>query len=163
MDPVIGTAEHRGPLEVHARAPGKIILAGEHAIVHGSAAVAAAIDLYTSSSLLLLPAGPARAPTRWSWTSGTQASPSRGRARASAGRWGGDKRRTACTGKHPRTDPIPLSRFNNNQLILGIDVEAVQFPLSPDDLRFAQVYRFVGDVLGSSVEAQLHRLLGAET
>jgi mevalonate kinase len=58
MDPVIGTAEHRGPLEVHARAPGKIILAGEHAIVHGSAAVAAAIDLYTSSSLLLLPAGP---------------------------------------------------------------------------------------------------------
>jgi hypothetical protein len=24
------------------------------------------------------------------------------------------------------------------------------------------VYRFVGDVLGSSVEAQLHRLLGAD-
>jgi hypothetical protein len=52
MDPVAGTAEHRGPLEVHARAPGKIILAGEHA-------VAATIDLYTNSSLVLLcPAGP---------------------------------------------------------------------------------------------------------
>jgi hypothetical protein len=44
---------------VRARAPSKIILAGEHAVVHGSAAVAAAIDLYTNSSLLLLhPAGP---------------------------------------------------------------------------------------------------------
>ncbi|KAL6899431.1 hypothetical protein ACP4OV_006089 [Aristida adscensionis] len=40
-------------MEVRARAPGKIILAGEHAVVHGSAAVAAAIDLYTTSSLLL--------------------------------------------------------------------------------------------------------------
>ncbi|TVU33805.1 hypothetical protein EJB05_15614 [Eragrostis curvula] len=46
-----------GSMEVRARAPGKIILAGEHAVVHGSAAVAAAIDLYTSSSLRLLPAG----------------------------------------------------------------------------------------------------------
>jgi SHAQKYF class myb-like DNA-binding protein len=45
---------------------------------------------------------------------------------------------------------------------LAPDVETVQFPLSPDDLRLAQVYRFVGDVLGSSVEAQLHRLLGAD-
>jgi hypothetical protein len=44
-------------MEVHARAPGKIILAGEHAVVHGSIAVAAAIDLYTSSSLRLLPTG----------------------------------------------------------------------------------------------------------
>ncbi|XP_062199287.1 mevalonate kinase-like isoform X2 [Phragmites australis] len=44
-------------MEVRARAPGKIILAGEHAVVHGSAAVAAAIDLYTSSSLRLLPTG----------------------------------------------------------------------------------------------------------
>jgi mevalonate kinase len=41
--------------EFRARAPGKIIIAGEHAVVHGSAAVAAAIDLYTHSSLHLLP------------------------------------------------------------------------------------------------------------
>ncbi|KAF5746746.1 Mevalonate kinase [Tripterygium wilfordii] len=34
-------------MEVKARAPGKIILAGEHAVVHGSTAVAASIDLYT--------------------------------------------------------------------------------------------------------------------
>nr|AQT00804.1 mevalonate kinase [Osmanthus fragrans] len=34
-------------MEVTSRAPGKIILAGEHAVVHGSTAVAAAIDLYT--------------------------------------------------------------------------------------------------------------------
>ncbi|XP_057499768.1 mevalonate kinase-like [Actinidia eriantha] len=34
-------------MEVTARAPGKIILAGEHAVVQGSTAVAASIDLYT--------------------------------------------------------------------------------------------------------------------
>ncbi|CAI9764292.1 unnamed protein product [Fraxinus pennsylvanica] len=38
-------------MEVSARAPGKIILAGEHAVVHGSTAVAAAIDLYTYVTL----------------------------------------------------------------------------------------------------------------
>ncbi|AQK74174.1 Mevalonate kinase [Zea mays] len=58
MDPVAGMMKHRGPLEVSARAPVKIILAGEHAVIHGSAAVAAAIDLYTNSSSLLRPAGP---------------------------------------------------------------------------------------------------------
>jgi hypothetical protein len=142
MDPVAGTAEHRGPLEVHALAPGKIILAGEHA-------VAAAIDLYTNSSLLLLcPAAQVLPPTltstgsscrRGRWYSSHSSSPSwrrwlqRGGAGPQGlgphllvavlapprGAGGGDKRRTACTGKHPRTDPIPLSRFNNNQLILG--------------------------------------------
>ncbi|XP_022941720.1 mevalonate kinase-like isoform X2 [Cucurbita moschata] len=38
-------------MEVRARAPGKIILSGEHAVVHGSMAVAASISLYTSVSL----------------------------------------------------------------------------------------------------------------
>ncbi|KAJ4719493.1 Mevalonate kinase [Melia azedarach] len=38
-------------MEVKARAPGKIIIAGEHAVVHGSTAVAACIDLCTSVSL----------------------------------------------------------------------------------------------------------------
>ncbi|CAB4285292.1 unnamed protein product [Prunus armeniaca] len=38
-------------MEVKARAPGKIILSGEHAVVHGSTAVASSIDLYTYVSL----------------------------------------------------------------------------------------------------------------
>ncbi|XP_027931997.1 mevalonate kinase isoform X1 [Vigna unguiculata] len=38
-------------MEVRARAPGKIILTGEHAVVHGSTAVATSIDLYTYVSV----------------------------------------------------------------------------------------------------------------
>jgi SHAQKYF class myb-like DNA-binding protein len=42
----------------------------------------------------------------------------------------------------------------------------IQLPLSPDDLRFAEVYRFVGDVFGSGaprpVEAHLQRLHGMD-
>ncbi|XP_058077729.1 mevalonate kinase isoform X2 [Magnolia sinica] len=38
-------------MEVRTRAPGKIILSGEHAVVHGSTAVAGSIDLYTNVSL----------------------------------------------------------------------------------------------------------------
>ncbi|KAA8536881.1 hypothetical protein F0562_029359 [Nyssa sinensis] len=41
----------RERMEVKARAPGKIILAGEHAVVHRSTAVAASIGLYTYVSL----------------------------------------------------------------------------------------------------------------
>lgn len=40
-------------MEVTARAPGKIILAGEHAVVHGHTAVASSINLYTVVSLRL--------------------------------------------------------------------------------------------------------------
>ncbi|XVE89702.1 hypothetical protein DITRI_Ditri20bG0017000 [Diplodiscus trichospermus] len=40
-------------MEVTARAPGKIILAGEHAVVHGYTAVASSINLYTYVSLRL--------------------------------------------------------------------------------------------------------------
>jgi hypothetical protein len=40
--------------------------------------------------------------------------------------------------------------------------ETIELPLSPSDLRFAQVYRFVGDVFASDaavpVEAHLQRL-----
>ncbi|CAL4918740.1 unnamed protein product [Urochloa decumbens] len=46
------------------------------------------------------------------------------------------------------------------------DEVMIQPPLSPDDLYFAQVYRFVGDIFGSdapqSVEVELQRLLGAD-
>lgn len=33
---------------VEARAPGKVIISGEHAVVHGTSAVAAALDRYTT-------------------------------------------------------------------------------------------------------------------
>jgi hypothetical protein len=29
------------------------------------------------------------------------------------------KRRTACTGKRPRTGPVPLAQFDDNQLVSG--------------------------------------------
>ncbi|CAO2836662.1 unnamed protein product [Amaranthus hypochondriacus] len=38
-------------MKVRARAPGKIILSGEHAVVHGSTAVASSINLYSFASL----------------------------------------------------------------------------------------------------------------
>ncbi|TKV91674.1 hypothetical protein SEVIR_9G112500v4 [Setaria viridis] len=46
------------------------------------------------------------------------------------------------------------------------DETLIQLPLSPDELYFAQVYRFVGDIFGSDapqpVETQLQRLVGAD-
>jgi mevalonate kinase len=48
-------------MEVQARAPGKIILSGEPAVVHGSTAVAASIDLYTYVSIKILPSTGKRA------------------------------------------------------------------------------------------------------
>lgn len=57
-------------MEVKARAPGKIILAGEHAVVHGSTAVAAAIDLYTYVTLRLpLQSGSFSYRILWFWFS----------------------------------------------------------------------------------------------
>lgn len=47
-------------MEVKARAPGKIILSGEHAVVHGSTAVAASIDLFTYVTLSFATAGKMR-------------------------------------------------------------------------------------------------------
>ena len=38
------------------------------------------------------------------------------------------KRHTTCTGKRPRTDPVPLARFDDNQLISGTPPS----PLSSD-------------------------------
>ncbi|CAN6297994.1 unnamed protein product [Urochloa humidicola] len=40
----------------------------------------------------------------------------------------------------------------------------IQLPLSPDDLYFAEVYSFVGDIFGSDapVETELQRLLGSD-
>uniref|UniRef100_A0A804REB0 Uncharacterized protein n=1 Tax=Zea mays TaxID=4577 RepID=A0A804REB0_MAIZE len=156
MDPVAGTAEHRGPLEVHARAPGKIILAGEHA-------VATAIDLYTNSSLLLLcPAGPAPLPCGGAG-SGAVALDLRDSGLTFS--WPCSRLRGALGEETSVINILSIYIWcaDNGASIPGVDVETVQFPLSLDDLRFAQVYRFMGDVLGSSVEAQLHRLLGAET
>lgn len=40
---------------VEARAPGKVILSGEHAVVHGSSAVAASLGLYATASISSLP------------------------------------------------------------------------------------------------------------
>ncbi|XP_042445792.1 mevalonate kinase-like isoform X1 [Zingiber officinale] len=53
-----GERIHQNSVEVRARAPGKIILSGEHAVVHGSTAIAAAIDLHTHVSFRLDPSLP---------------------------------------------------------------------------------------------------------
>jgi hypothetical protein len=50
--------EEGGELVVEARAPGKVILSGEHAVVHGSAAVAAALGLYSTARIRHRPLSP---------------------------------------------------------------------------------------------------------
>lgn len=53
----LGFEMHGKTMEVTARAPGKIILSGEHAVVHGSTAVAASINLYTNVTVSIPTAG----------------------------------------------------------------------------------------------------------
>ncbi len=53
--------EEGAELVVEARAPGKVILSGEHAVVHGSAAVAAALGLYSTARIRHRPLSPGEA------------------------------------------------------------------------------------------------------
>lgn len=46
------------PKSVVARAPGKVIISGEHFVVSGSPAIAAAIDLYATAKVLEVSSGP---------------------------------------------------------------------------------------------------------
>ncbi|KAF8675341.1 hypothetical protein HU200_047702 [Digitaria exilis] len=72
-------------------------------------------------------------------------------------------RRAAVLGQ----PPVGCSALLPGDAVMAPRDEAlIQLPLSPDDLYFAQVYRFVGDIFGSDnpqpVEAQLQRLLCAD-
>lgn len=58
-----------GGTVVDARAPGKVILSGEHAVVHGTSAVAAAIGLYTTASIRLRPLSAGSYPGIWIYVS----------------------------------------------------------------------------------------------
>ncbi|TVU17380.1 hypothetical protein EJB05_33411, partial [Eragrostis curvula] len=72
----------------------------------------------------------------------------------------------------PAHDELFMSRASSGgaspseEVALLHPEDTFQLPLSPDDLRFAEVYRFVADVFGSGatwpVEAQLQRLHGVE-
>jgi mevalonate kinase len=53
--------EEAAELVVEARAPGKVILSGEHAVVHGTAAVAAALGLYSTARIRHRPLSPGEA------------------------------------------------------------------------------------------------------
>ncbi len=53
--------EEGAELVVEARAPGKVILSGEHAVVHGTAAVAAALGLYSTARIRHRPLSPGEA------------------------------------------------------------------------------------------------------
>ncbi|CAN6309579.1 unnamed protein product [Urochloa humidicola] len=60
--------------------------------------------------------------------------------------------------------PVSCPALFPGDAMTPCDEMMIQLPLSPDDLYFAQVYRFVGDIFGSDkpVEVELQRLLGAD-
>ncbi|CAN6297996.1 unnamed protein product [Urochloa humidicola] len=73
-------------------------------------------------------------------------------------------RRAAFLGQPPAASSCHPAWFAGDAMMPRD--EMIRLPLSPDDLYFAQVYRFVGDIFGSEaqqpVDAELQRLLGAD-
>ncbi|CAN6297995.1 unnamed protein product [Urochloa humidicola] len=69
-------------------------------------------------------------------------------------------RRTTVLAHQP---PVSCPALFPGDVMTPCDETMIQLPLSPDDLYFAEVYRFVGDIFGSdAVEVELQRLMGAD-